>query len=185
MFYHASPVKDIKALEPRISNHSVPLVYFSKKRENTLVYLSNAIEKYCAETNFSYSGIWHKWATYGFGTNGILCLEEYYPNALTETYANVSGYIYSAEYVDDSGDTINIPDAVTSRIPVIVAGCEYIENALDELLIAEEYGLITILRYENLSESRRRRISETMKKEYDSAADHPEYRHFIKQKFVI
>ena len=47
MYYHASPVEGIRQLEPRVSNHSVPLVYFSKKRENVLVYLSNAVEKYC------------------------------------------------------------------------------------------------------------------------------------------
>ncbi len=41
-WYHASPTKDLTTLEPRISNHGVPLVYLSKKRENVLVYLSNA-----------------------------------------------------------------------------------------------------------------------------------------------
>ena len=50
MYYHASPIGTIKRLEPRVSNHGVPLVYFSKKRENVLVYLSNAIERYCKET---------------------------------------------------------------------------------------------------------------------------------------
>ncbi len=34
MFYHASKNADIKVLEPRISNHNLPLVYFSTKREN-------------------------------------------------------------------------------------------------------------------------------------------------------
>ena len=52
MYYHASQVEGIKQLEPRVSDHHVPLVYFSTKRENTLVYLSNAIEKYCRETGF-------------------------------------------------------------------------------------------------------------------------------------
>lgn len=41
MYYHASSVKGIERLEPRISNHGIPLLYFSKKRENVLVYLSN------------------------------------------------------------------------------------------------------------------------------------------------
>lgn len=82
MYYHASAVKDIKELEPRISNHGIPLIYFSKKRENVLVYLSNAIEKYCKETNFSYDGIWQKWAAYGFNQDGRQRIEEYYPNAL-------------------------------------------------------------------------------------------------------
>lgn len=58
MYYHASPIGTIKQLEPRTSNHGVPLVYFSKKRENVLVYLSNAIERYCKETGFSYDGRW-------------------------------------------------------------------------------------------------------------------------------
>lgn len=55
-YYHASPIANIEILEPRISNHNVPLVYFSAKRENVLVYLSNAVEKYCEETGFSYNG---------------------------------------------------------------------------------------------------------------------------------
>lgn len=31
MYYHASQTKGIEVLEPRISNHGVPLIYFSKK----------------------------------------------------------------------------------------------------------------------------------------------------------
>ena len=54
MYYHASPVEGIKQLEPRVSDHHIPLVYFSTKRENTLVYLSNAIQKYCKETGFNF-----------------------------------------------------------------------------------------------------------------------------------
>ncbi len=45
MFFHASPVEGIKRLEPRVSNHNIPLIYFSSKRENVLVYLSNTVEK--------------------------------------------------------------------------------------------------------------------------------------------
>ena len=39
MYFHASQIEKIKALEPRISNHNIPLIYFSDKRENVLVYL--------------------------------------------------------------------------------------------------------------------------------------------------
>ena len=94
MYYHASPIKDIKVLEPRVSNHGIPLIYFSKKRENVLVYLSNAVEKYCKETGFEYYGTWSKWGPYGFEKDGRLRLEEYYPNALGKTYKGVFGYIY-------------------------------------------------------------------------------------------
>ena len=33
MYYHASQKKNIKVLEPRISNHNKPLVYFSNKKK--------------------------------------------------------------------------------------------------------------------------------------------------------
>ncbi len=57
MYYHASQIKGIKVLEPKVSNHNIPLVYLSEKRENTLVYLINAIEKFCKEKSFLYEGV--------------------------------------------------------------------------------------------------------------------------------
>ena len=185
MFYHASSVEGIELLEPRISNHDIPLIYFSEKRENVLVYLSNAIEKFCNETGFAYSGIWHKWASYGFDNNGVLTLDEYYPNALLETYKGVSGYIYSAEHVNNSSDNINVPYAVTSRESVEVSGCEFVEDAYDEIIKAEASGLIKITRFEEISDAKRKWIINTMKHEYEAAIDHPEYRYFIENKFRI
>jgi len=95
MLYHASPTGGLTVLTPHVSNHGHPLVYFSKKRENVLVYLSNAVEKYCRDTGFVHTGQWEKWGPYGFDLDGVQRLEEYYPNALEETYAGVSGYIYA------------------------------------------------------------------------------------------
>lgn len=60
MLFHASPIGEIEILQPYISNHDIPLIYFSRKRENVLIYLSNAVEKYCKETGFNYSGKWTK-----------------------------------------------------------------------------------------------------------------------------
>ena len=92
------------------------LVNLPTKRENVLVYLSNSIEKYCVETGFSYDGKCQKWGPYGFGKDGRQRLEEYYPNALISTYKGVSGYIYSAETISDSGFSVQIPDVATSSI---------------------------------------------------------------------
>ncbi len=185
MFYHASSIKGIKTLEPRISNHNIPLIYFSEKRENVLVYLSNAVEKFCKETDFNYSGVWYKWASYGFDKDGILTIDEYYQNALIDTYKGISGYIYSAENVKNSNDTINVPYAITSREKVDVSDCEFIEDAYDEIIKAEENGLIRITRYESLSDAKLKWISDIMKKEYETASEHPEYRYFIENKFEI
>ncbi len=183
MYYHASPIGGLTQLEPRVSNHGIPLVYFSRKRENTLVYLSNAIEKYCRETGFRYEGRCQKWGPYGFNKDGRLRLEEYYPDALIRAYQGVPGYIYSAETIVDSGFAVQIPDAATSGIPVKVSGAEYVPDAYEAILQAEREGLITIVRYEDMSERMREWVERTIAEEYAGAAGHPEYRHFLKGNF--
>ena len=110
-------------------------------------------------------------------------MEEYYPNALISTYKGVSGYIYSAEAITDSGFAVQIPDAATSSIPVEVSNSEYVPDAYEAILQAEREGLITILRYEDMSERMREWNEKTIKDEYEEATEHPEYRHFLKGNF--
>ena len=184
MYYHASPTEGIKVLEPRISNHGVPLIYFSKKRENVLVYLSNAVEKFCRDTGYAHTGKWTKWASYGF-RDDILHLEEYYPNALTETYQGVSGYIYRAASIQEAEQEIHIPDAAVSSLPVPVDGVEFIPDAYEAILEAERRGEIFVTRYEAMTESGRDWLRKTVREEYDGAAEQPEYRYFLKNKFDL
>ena len=183
MYYHASQVKGIKVLEPRISNHNIPLIYFSLKRENVLVYLSNAVEKHCKETGFVHNGKWHKWATYGFEADGTLRLDEYYPNAIEDTYKCVSGYIYSAENVCVNEDIINISNAVTTTQPVTVMDVEFIEDAYDEIIRAAESGLIKIRKYEDLSNKMIDWIEKTIRDEFNNSENKADYRCFLKAKF--
>ena len=182
MYYHASPIGDIKQLEPRVSNHNIPLIYCSKKRENTLVYLSNAIEKYCRDTGFEYQGIWQKWGAYGFDPDGVQRLEEYYPNALEETYKGVSGYIYRADAIVKAAFDVQIPDAATSSRPVTVAGVEFVPDAYDAILTAEKNGLIRILRYESAPDAMKKWLRKIVPEEHKNAVDHPEYRYFLENK---
>lgn len=183
MYFHASSVEGITVLQPKISNHQTPLVYFSKKRENVLVYLSNAVEKFCKESGFEYAGVWQKWASYGFDKDKIQRIEEYYPNALEETYKGVSGFIYSAENVEDCGFETGIPFAAVSQKPVPVCACEYIKDAYEEILSAEKQGLLRIVRYEEMSDKMKEWLYKTVKDEYKNASDHPEYRFFLESKF--
>ena len=184
MYYHASPVEGIERLEPRISNHGVPLVYFSRKRENVLVYLSNAVEKYCRETGFAWDGPWQKWGPYGFTQDGRQCLQEYYPDAMERTYKGVSGYIYRAEKITDSGFEVQIPDAAASSLPVPVTGAEFVPDAYEAILQAEREGLIVIRRYGEMTDRMREWNKRTIREEYAAAADHPEYRHFLRGCFA-
>ena len=183
MYYHASPIADLKSLEPRVSNHGVPLVYLSKKRENVLVYLSNAVERYCKDTGFQYDGQWHKWGPYGFDKDGRLRLEEYYPDALKSAYKGVSGYIYSVESITDSGYELGIPDAATSSEAVSVSGTEFVPDAYETILEAEKKGVICITRYQEMTEKKKEWLKRVIAEEYAQAEDHPEYRHFLRDKF--
>ena len=182
MYYHASPAAGIKILEPRTSNHHTPLIYFSKKRENVLVYLSNAVEKFCRETGYLHPGTWTKWGPYGF-KNGVQQLEEYYPNALEETYRGVSGYIYLANSIREADHDIAIPDAAVSAIPVPVDGVEFVPDAYEAILDAECKGLLQITWYGELSGDKLDWIRKTIQEQYDSAGDQPEYRYFLENKF--
>lgn len=185
-YYHASQIGGIKELEPRISNHNVPLIYFSDKRENVLVYLSNAVEKVCKEAGFQHEGLWYKWGPYGFQEDGKLRLDEYYPNALEDTYKGVSGYIYSADQIVNSTEIdIKIPNAFISSQNTQVDSCEYVKDAYEEILAAESRGEISILRYkEFISDSKRAEwLKRIIQKEYEESTEHPEYKFFLEKKF--
>lgn len=183
MYYHASPFGGITQLKPRVSNHGIPLVYFSKKRENVLVYLSNAVEKYCKETGFLYEGIYQKWGPYGFNRDGRQRLEEYYPNALISTYQGSVRLYLSAETISEAGFAASNPDAAASSVPVDVAGSEFIPDAYESILQAEREGLLSVVRYEELSEKAKEWNEKTIREEYENASEHPEYRHFLKGNF--
>lgn len=183
MYYHASQVPNLTELTPHISNHGKSLVYFSTKPENVLVYLSNAIEKYCKETGFEHNGIYKKWASYGF-ENEVLCIEEYYPNAAIDTYKGVCGYIYSSSHVDSIEKQSDIPFAFTTEKNVKVNHCEYIHDAYDAIIEAVNKGRIILRKYEDNSKEKLDWIKAAVKNEYATYSNHPEYRSFLQAKFA-
>ena len=183
MLYHASQTAGIETLEPRASNEGVPRIYFSDKRENVLVYLSNAVEKTCREHGFAHTGKWQKWATYGFTADGLLHFSEYYENALSDTYAGVPGWIYSVAPSDAVTRFEKIRNCFFAETPQKVVSREFVPDALEALLKAEREGRIVITRYAEQSERRLEWIRKTTVDEYRKAADAPDYRYFLKMKY--
>lgn len=186
MYFYASQIGKIKTLEPRISNHNIPLIYFSDKRENVLVYLSNAVEKVCKEGRFTFDGLWYKWGSYGFEKDGRLRFEEYYPNALEDTYKGIEGYIYSCSKIDPYQKLdIKIPNTFITTQKTTVDNCEFIPNAYNEMINAEANGLITILRYNEFISNIKRRewLKKTIIDEYRNNSAHPDYRFFLESRF--
>ena len=187
MYFHASQIEKIKTLEPRISNHNIPLIYFSDKRENVLMYLSNAVEKVCKEGNFTFNGLWYKWCSYGFEKDGRLRFEEYYPNALEDTYKGIKGYIYSCNKIEPYQKLdIKIPNAFISAEKTTIDNCEFIPDAYNEIIKAEANGLITILRYDDFISNIKRKewLEKVIIDEYQSrGTQHPDYRFFLESRF--
>lgn len=105
------------------------------------------------------------------------------PECLKDTYKGVSGYIYSAENVANSGFNIQIPDAVAADKPVTVSGCEYVPDAYEAILTAEKQGLVRIVRYSDASEKTLAWLERTVREEYKNAFDRPDYRFFLEGKF--
>lgn len=182
MFYHASPIRGLKILTPHASNHGRPLVYMSSKRENVLVYLSNAVEKFCRETGIMHIGAYYKWASYGFNSDSILILEEYYPDATIDTYKGVSGFIYTAE-PENYTSQADIPFSVTTECPVKITGCEEVPDAYDAVMSAADSGGIILRKYEQNSKDKLDWIRKSVITEYKKAEKRPEYRAFLKAKF--
>lgn len=181
MLYHASQTPGIAMLEPRVSNDNVPRIWFSDKRENVLVYLSNAVEKTCREDGFVHTGKWQKWASYGFTKDGLLRFEEYYENALEDTYKGVSGYIYGVQESDAVRPYANIANAYIADTPQKVVSCEFVPDAFCAMLEAERAGKIEIVRYADLSERMKDWLIRTTVDEYRGAS--PDYRYFLEKKF--
>ena len=178
-YYHASPMPGLTVLEPRVSNHGTPLVYASAKRENVLVYLSNAIEKHCKECGFFHDGPWQKWASYGF-SKGKLVLEEYWPDATVQTYAGVGGYVYTVE--GDFTPQKDIPDAYTSDKPVKVVDCEWVPDAYLALLQAENDEKMILKPYSENNQAMMDWLRDVIQKEYRQT-EAPDYRRFLLDRF--
>ena len=182
-FYHGSPVANITVLQPHVSNHGEPWVYLSSKRENTIVYLSNAIERFYRDKGLKHEGNFYKWASYGFNKEGVLVVEEYYPNATEETYRGVSGFIYCTDNVEDYILQKDIPFAAVSNKPVQVASVEYIADAYEELLKLEKDKKIIIRRYEENSDEKKMWIEKVIREDFNIYQSRLDYITFLKGKF--
>jgi len=182
VFYHASNVGDLKVLKPHVSNHGEPLVYFSSKRENVLVYLCNAVEKYIYEKYGRPMKIYEKWASYGITDDGRVRIEEYYPNATKETFEGVSGYIYSVDNLDNAKPLRGIKDAFVISHQVEIDGSEFVQDVYAEMLKAESEGKIVIERFEDITQQKKEWIKKTIRNEYKST-DNDDYKEFLSAKF--
>lgn len=183
MFYHASKIKGLKVLKPHVSSHGKSWVYFSSKRENILVYLSNAVEKHIKDKYNRPLKQYEKWASYGITSDGRVRIEEYYANATKETFGGVSGYIYVVDKLNTAQPLRGIKDVFVTQDEVTVDQCEFIADAYAEILKAESEGKLVIERFEDITDQKRDWIEKTIFNEYINS-DNEDYKEFLLDKFI-
>ena len=107
----------------------------------------------------------------------------YYPNAIYDTYKGVDGYIYIADDVPCLKILADIPNAVTTSECVTVRDCIYVPDAYDALLDAAAKGQLVLKIYEQHHTEKLEWIRRTIRQEYASCHNHPEYKYFLKAHF--
>ena len=165
-YYHASPAGGLQVLELRKSP------YFDKPTQVCLTSL-RAMALFYLIRNYEYA--------YGYTRQGKLYFDEPFPDALKKLYAGKSGWLYTCE--EGNYEKTEIPNEFVSSQPVRVLDAEYIPDAYEAILQAEQEGLLSIVRYEEMSDKAREWNEKDIRKEYENASEHPEYRHFLKGNF--
>jgi hypothetical protein len=114
--------------------------------------------------------------------DGRLIFQEMYSNALEYLYKGKSGYLYHCIGNYEINEEVGVLFTATSKKPVPVHSCEYIEDVYEEILEYEKTGMFTYERYEELPQERHDIIKRwVMKwiKEGDWINDH-EHTEYIK-----
>ena len=183
MYYHATNKKGLRELKPFVSNHKEAYCYFSDKRENILIYLSNPIKKFCEETNKYTQDKYNWFIHYGFVINGKLVYFEYCENLLYDTYYGVSGYIYYVES-DEGMETLpQIRNVFINKNRVKPIKVEYIEDAYSEILKEKEKGNIAIIWYKDLTEEQKKNIKKLVLDDYNNNPNDLATRYYYEEHF--
>lgn len=88
--YHGSSVGALTELQPFLSEHGKPYIYFSSNPVVALLYSVHPVPK-----PFSFY-------PYGFDRDTVV-YSEYYPNAFADIYKGKIGFLYECDHVSETG----------------------------------------------------------------------------------
>lgn len=138
--YHCSPTPGLKVLKPSVSK------YFGKPRQVCLTASLPMALMY---------GIKHFEYAYGYTRDGRIYYEEYFPNALEELYRGKAASLYTCSHRPDM-EVTPIPNEYVTPSEVPVDGELPVSDLCEALLEQERRGALKIVRWDGLSEERRR-----------------------------
>ena len=153
LVYHCSPTAGIRVLEPSVTK------YFGKPRQVCLTAsLPMAL----------FYGIRHFEYTYGYTREGVLCYEEYFPDALEKLYRGRAASLYRCARRPDMAATA-IPNELVTALPVLVAEEIPVPDLWEALLDQERQGALRIVPWARMGAERRAWI---LRAERDTIVEH-------------
>ena len=173
MYYHGSPIGNLKTLKPQVSFFSEddkPFVYLTTDKAHAAIYTVKS---------FMYP--------YGFNRDThIVSYSEPYDGFLKETYLGKRGYIYEIEDVESIHPKKGIRYAHYTSENVTVTSVEFLEDVYLKLAEYEKEGKIELIPYARVPEKTKQfyhkwtteKLAE--EKYFNSTEDYPM---FLKEKF--
>ena len=139
--FHASPVPNLKVLEPRVSTHGVPYVYGTEMFALTLLF----------GTSKSFRDLDGVYGIRIDNDNGkvIPTFYEAYPGAFARRFKGESCYVYEVEPDTFVRGKTGWSAEVVSEVPVKVIGCTKIDNTYETLMQLEKEGQFIFKEYNN------------------------------------
>ncbi len=163
-FYHGSAVGGLTRLEPYLSEHKKPYVYFSSNPVVAMLYSVKPVPK-----PFSFY-------PYGFDSKGAVIYSEYYKNAFEKIYLGKVGYLYECEDIIDAENPTSINCVCTVSRAVDISRVTEIKDCYAWFKEYEKQGLFRIKPFEDISENERKIVFEDFEnyiRKYD-LKNHPE-----------
>lgn len=150
-FYHGSPIGGLTRLEPFLSEHKKPYIYFSSTPVVSLLYAVKPVPK-----PFSFY-------PYGFADDGSVVYSEYYKNAFEDIYKGKVGYIYECDDISDAENMTQISCAYTVDEPIVIDREIKITDCYEQFKEYEKQGLFKIKPFEAVSEKEMQMVFDDLK----------------------
>ncbi len=138
IFYHGSPVKGIKTLQPFSKSHNTikkPVVYLTPNETLALFYIWNRAYKY---------------VTFSENESGVVVYTESYENQFKDLYKGVSGSVYECK--DDPCIYLtHVAGVYNSEQPVDVCKETVIDDVYEEICKRMGRGKVILKTYASLT----------------------------------
>ena len=139
-FYHGSPVARLSELQPFLSEHGRPYIYFSTDPLVALLYAVKPVPN-----PFSFY-------PYGFDRGNNLIYSEYYENAFYDLYKGKVGYLYECDNLKEIATPTQISCAYATAKPIKVDRITVIPDLFAFYKEQENKGLFRIKSKKDISE---------------------------------